>query len=246
MNYLGLGLCVLFSAGASAASFTIAAVGAFGEPLTECRVDSFRSSTGAAGEPREYKNSFQGIVASDLPDGEYEAVIHCQGARLQKSVKINYSSRFEVVTQYRRIMRSDHVIPHLAVHMSVAIPPGETWWLTLRAVYDDRTYTTKFQNETGAASVADPDPGSYVVSVHSTAGYDCLREIDLAEPTRLWKFHPAACKFHVDQFAHVVTDEDKREHKTTDWYRQLQKRDEELFRELEDAAKAEEKTGTKK
>lgn len=143
-------------------------------------------------------------------------------------------------------MRSDHLIPQLAVRMSGPKPPGETWWLTLRALYNNQSYTAEFQGETGGAHVADPDSGSYVVSVHSTTGYDCVREIDLAEPTRLWTFDPASCTFRVDEFAHVITDEDKRKPKTTDWYRQLRNRDEQLFRALDIAGKNAAKPNSKK
>jgi hypothetical protein len=75
------------------------------------------------------------------------------------------------------------------------------------------------------------------VDVHSSAGYDCLQEIDLLERTRSWTFYPAFCTFDVDAFANVVTDQDKRSGKTTAWYRQVQKSEEDLFRALEDAAK---------
>ena len=74
----------------------------------------------------------------------------------------------------------------------------------------ERSDTVEFQGDTEEALVTDPDPGSYVVSVLSSTGYGCLREIDLVEFTSLWTFDPATCEFQVDAFAHIVTDEDKR------------------------------------
>ncbi len=58
------------------------------------------------------------------------------------------------------------------------------------------------------------------------------------ESTRLWTFDTASYTFHLDAFAHLVTDEDKRTLKTTNWYRQMRKRDEEFFRAVENAVKA--------
>jgi hypothetical protein len=133
-------------------------------------------------------------------------------------------------------MRSDHVPPHLAIRLMNPPPQAEEWWLTLRALYTERSDTVEFEGDNKEAGIADPDPGSYVVSVLSSTGYSCLREIDLVEFTRQWTFNPATCEFQVDAFAHIVTDEDKRALKTTSWYQQLRKNNEELWRALEKAA----------
>ncbi len=185
----------------------------------------------------EYKDSFLGLVASDLPEGEFEAAIRCREARIETSVKVNEADRFAVVSEHRRVMRS-HPMPHLVIRGNSADSAGETWWVTLRALYAERSYTAKFQSETGEAYIADPDTGSYPVNILSTAGYNCTRDIDLSESTRLWTFDPVGCTFRLDSFAHLVTAEDKRDLKSTDWYRRSWMRDEGLFRALEKAAKA--------
>jgi hypothetical protein len=59
----------------------------------------------------------------------------------------------------------------------------------------------------------------------------------VVELTRVWTFDAAACTFEVDEFAHVVTDEDKRMNKTTNWYRQLRIGDEQFRRALQKAAR---------
>jgi hypothetical protein len=218
-------------------NFTIAAVGAFGEPLTGCRVESFRSTDTAVGKRHDYKDRFQDLVAQDIPGGEYEAEIVCREARIGKWVKVSASNGFEVVSENRRITRSDHKVPHLAIRIDGSRRPGETWWITLRGVYQERSDTAEFQTDTGEARISDPDPGSYMVNVLSSTGYNCLREIDLVERTRLWTFDPAACSFYVDAYAHVVTDEDKRALKTTSWYQQLRKSDDEFWHALEKAEK---------
>ena len=237
VQIFGLALASLLISTASATGFTIVAVGAFGEHLSNCRVDKFRLSNADPGTRNEYKDSFRGLIASNLPDGDYEVAIRCREAQIGTYVRVNEYDRFQVVSENRRIMRSDHLIPELVVRMNGAHPQGGTSWVTLRALYEKRIYTEEFQSETGEAKVADPEPGSYLVSVLSTSGYSCLREIDLVESTRLWTFDPASCTFHVDAFAHLVTDEDKRALKTTSWYQQLRKRDEEFFRALENGVK---------
>src|SRR5271165_2342232 len=215
-----------------AANFAMVAMGQFGEPLTECRVESFEYRGTGAKHLKDYKDRFRGLAASDVPDGEYRVDISCRGARAFGEVKVSNLDRFEVVSEYRRLTRSDPP-PHLAVRMDSPHPQGETWWLTLRALYRKRNDTVEFHRETGDAYITDPDPGSYLVSVLSSTGYNCLREIDLVERTRLWTFDPAACALHVDAFAHVVADEDKRALKTTSWYQQLRKSEEEFWRALD-------------
>jgi len=196
-------------------------------------VESFRSKTRAK-HANEYKERFRGLAASDLPDGEYIADIKCREARIGQNVQVSGFHPFEVVSEYRRLGRSDPP-PSLLIRMNSPHPQGETWWLTLRALYRKRSDTVEFRGDT--AAIIDPDTGSYVVNVQSSAEYNCLREIDLADHTRLWTFDPAACAFEVDAFAHVVTDEDKRELKNTSWYRQLRKSEEEFWRAFEKLVK---------
>lgn len=223
----------LVGANVFAANFSMAAIGQFGEPLTECRVESFLLIGTTARHVNDYKDRFRGLVASDLPNGKYDADIVCREGRVGQYVTVSDFDRFEVLSVNRRLSRSDHVIPHLVIHMNSPRPQSETWWLNLQAVYRKSSDTVKFQSDTGEAIISDPEPGSYVVSVLSSTGYNCLREVDLVERTRLWTFDPADCAFQVDAFAHVVTDEDKRQLKTTSWYQQLRKREEEFWRALE-------------
>jgi hypothetical protein len=217
-------------------NFTIAAIGGFGEPLTGCRVESFRLVDPASSTRQDYKDHFRGLTARDLPVGEYDVDIGCREARIGTQMNISAGVGFGVASENRRITRSDPP-PHLVIRINEHWPSGETWWITMRALYQHRSYTVEFQSETGEAHINDPDPGSFVVNVLSSTGYNCLREIDLVERTRLWTFDPSACAFHVDAYAHVVTDEDKRARKTTSWYQQLRKNEDEFWHALEKAAK---------
>jgi hypothetical protein len=236
---LGLLIGALAGDNTFGANFTMVAVGAFGEPLTECRVESFKSTDIRRKHPNDYRGRFRGMVASNVPNGKYNADIRCGETRIGEYVEVSNHDVFKVVSENIRISRSDHVPPHLAIRLISPRPQGEKWWLTLRALYRERSDTVEFQGDTEEAGITDPDPGSYVVSVLSSTGYSCLREVDLVEFTRLWTFDPATCEFQVDAFAHIVTDGDKRALKTTSWYQQLRKSNEELWRALEKAAKAE-------
>ncbi|HEX5227859.1 MAG TPA: hypothetical protein VFW44_09120 [Bryobacteraceae bacterium] len=117
--------------------------------------------------------------------------------------------------------------------MKSAPPKGETWWVTAQAMYAERVDTAEFQEGTGKAGIIDPDPGSFLVSVLSSVGYRCIQEIDMVEYTRHWTFDPATCTFQLDAFAHVVTDVDKREKKTTDWYLKMRRQREEIHNAME-------------
>jgi hypothetical protein len=125
----------LLSRGALAEDFTVAAVGAFGEQLTNCRVDGFRLVSPVLAKQSEYKRSFRGLTASSLPDGEYETEVQCKEARIETRVTVSGLDRFAVVAEHRRTMRSDHFIPQLVIRMGGGpLPQGETWWITLRAL----------------------------------------------------------------------------------------------------------------
>src|SRR5215469_4447014 len=74
-------------------NFTIVAVGAFGEPLTGCRVESFRLADTASNTQRDYKDHFRGLTARDLPAGEYDADIGCGEARIGTRMHISVRDR---------------------------------------------------------------------------------------------------------------------------------------------------------
>jgi hypothetical protein len=135
-------------------------------------------------------------------------------------------------------MRSDHVVPELAIRMTDGLHDDETWWVSLTSIYGTVSYMAQFQGGEPTALIGDPNPGSYLVTVLSTGGYACVQEIDLIERSRLWRFDPRSCRVVVDEFAHIVTSEDKKTGKKTGWYREVRDNDEALFRALQGAAKA--------
>jgi hypothetical protein len=224
--------------GAFAGDFRLAAVGPFGETLTACRVESFRIATSDGSPGPEYRGLFQKLTAAGLPDGNYSAVIICSDERINEQITVDGLHRFHVAAQSGRITIPEHKKPSLIVHLPKPAPNGETWWITLRAMYDERSYTEDFHASTGDARIVDPEPGSYAVSVLSDQGYVCSRDIDLVENAELWTFDPTKCQFAVDTRAHVVTDQDRKEGKQTGWYLEKKREVEQLFRALESAAKS--------
>ena len=63
----------------------------------------------------DYADRFTGLKAWDLPNGEYRASVSCVEGKVETNVAVDGVSRFAVIAQHRRIMRSDHVIPHLTI-----------------------------------------------------------------------------------------------------------------------------------
>jgi hypothetical protein len=84
--------------------------------------------------------------------------------------------------------------------------------------FNGKVYTDRFEPQKSEATIIDPDPGSYLVTVSSPKGDACVREVDFVEFTRAWIFHPATCSFEFDRFAHLVQPEDRRNQKHGGWY----------------------------
>jgi hypothetical protein len=231
----GLAFALLLCGDATADDVSLVAVGTFGEALTSCNVDSFRLDRSEGNEILEFRDHFQGMTGLNLIEGKYEANIRCQDALVSGNVEVSALHDFHVVAQYSRRTRSDHVIPWLAVKLLRPPHDGETWWIKLQAVYRDQSYTSALGPGPKEGRIADPDPGSYVVSVLSSGGYSCTREIDLIERTRNWTFDAARCAFRLDAFAHEVTERDTKNRKKTEWYQRMRREAEDFFRALDSA-----------
>src|SRR5580700_8274348 len=108
---LGLLIGALFGDNSFGANFTMVAVGAFGQPLKECRVESFKSTDSRRKRADDYKGGFRGMVASDVPNGKYGADISCGATRIGEYVEVSDRDVFKVVSENIRFSRSDHVPP---------------------------------------------------------------------------------------------------------------------------------------
>lgn len=195
---------------ARAADVTILAVGPFGQPVQSCQVDSFRTVAEENGARRQYSDRFQDLAGKQIPLGEYGVRVTCGEAEIYKQLTVDHANQFEVVALSGRRMISDHVKAKLAVKLENPAPADETWWIRLAGLYSGKTYTDRFAPGKGEAAITDPDPGSYLVTIFSTKGYACVREVDFVETTNAWTFYPASCSFEFDRCAHLVQDEGSR------------------------------------
>ena len=231
-----LGLALL-TVNAMAADLTILAVGPFGQPVQGCQVDSFRAVAEQNGALQQYSDHFQGLAGKQIPLGEYEVRVTCGEAEIYKQLTVDHANQFEVVALSGRRVISDHIKAKLAVKLDSPVPADETWWIRLAALYNGQVYTDRFVPGKREAAITDPDPGSYLVTVSSTKGYSCVREVDFVESTNFWTFHPASCSFEFDRFAHLVQDEDKRSQKQGGWYSEMRADRDALRRAINEALK---------
>jgi hypothetical protein len=231
-----LGLWLLFATlSASASDLTILAVGAFGQSLAQCSVNSFKLAGRRIGDRLNYKDRFEGLSGRDLPTGNYEVFIHCDNQRLRKEIKLSRDIQLEVVTASDRIVVGDRGEPKLTVKFNLEPQVGQIWWIRLLGLYNDKLYVEPFSATLGVATLIDPEPGSYIATVLSNDGYVCMHEVDFVERTRFWTFNPDGCTFTLDRFAHLVTDQDRRNQKHSQWYQEMRKDGDDFLRRVLEA-----------
>jgi len=226
---------VLAVPAANGANLTLAAVDPFGGSLTSCKVVKFvltDSRQGAA----EYTKSFRDLTARNIPFGAYEIWLECSEGPVHAAIVVKDTDQLEVLARKGRVSAQEG-----NQHLNVSIDrhTGSTWWVRLVGVYNQQNYIGAFSASTSEALLNVPDPGTYLVIVHSASGYECTKEVDLVEETRHWAFHPSTCTFDFDRFAHGFQRNRDRDHHSSEWYQQVQKDREKFFLELERA-------GTKK
>jgi hypothetical protein len=218
---------------AIAGDLRILAVSSVGESRRECHVDRFVPVETNSLEQRNYNTSFAGLVGSNLPNGRFDVTIMCSEGALHATVVIDRARQLAVASQIDRHMLGERGNVAITIRMDPPSTDMSNWWVQMIGLYNRLTYTGQFSPD---AVMYDPEPGSYVVLVRSTSGYECLREVDFVEHTRSWAFHPATCSFEFDPFAHLVTDEDRKTRKRSPWYIEMRKRNEEFFKTLERSA----------
>jgi len=209
-------------------------LGPFGELLKGCAVEGFRSTAVVIGEPRDHAREFDGLAGKGIPLGEYDASVRCGDSVLHEHVVLDSADQLSLVVRTERILISDHVKPRLVIAVERIKNSAETWRIEFVGLYNRKRYTSGFEPNSGEASVTDPETGSYFVSVESSGGYSCGRQIDLMEFTRQWKFEPSACSFRLDQYAHLV---ERTEAKGIGgWYEQMRLQKDQLFQSIRGAA----------
>ncbi|MBV9267740.1 MAG: hypothetical protein JO061_16345 [Acidobacteriaceae bacterium] len=219
----------------SAAEVTLLTVGPFGLPVDGCQLEKFQS-VGKENTPGHYSERFHGLSGNGIPLGEYDVRVKCGHSEIYKTVRLQHSGQFEVLTLTDRLLVADHVKSSLVVTLASQPADSHVWWTRLMGLYNGEIYTDVFANGAREASIVDPDPGSYVVAVMSTNGYVCSHQIDFVEFTRKWTFRPATCTFELDHFAHLVEESDRRDRKQRGWYAEMQAERKTVGRAIEDAA----------
>jgi hypothetical protein len=147
-------------------------------------------------------------------------------------VTATYSGEFAVVALRERQMLGE---THLTIDL-VAAGEGGAWWVRLVGVYTHAVYASQFKGAERQAVIGEPEPGTYIATVLSPTGRECVREIDLLENTRHWTFDAATCSYGLDRFAHLVPLGSPYDHQTSDWYRAMKAERESLLQELHSAA----------
>lgn len=222
---------------ASAADLTILAVDPFGQAIQGCQVDSFRVVAEKDSTRPQYRDRFQGLTGKQIPLGEYDVIVACGEAEIYRQLTVDHANQFEVAALSGRRMISDHIKSKLTIKLENPVPPDETWWVRLAGLYNSKTYTDRFTQGKNEVLITDPDPGSYLVTVSSTKGAVCVREVDFVEATKEWTFRSDNCTFQFDRFAHLVREEDKRNQKRGGWYDEMQADRDALRRALDEAVK---------
>jgi hypothetical protein len=216
-----------------AASITISPMTAFGQPVSGCIVERF-SRGDADGPMRDYGRSFGGLHSDGLPLGEYDLSLRCGKDLVRSRVVVERPAQFEIVVRNERFLVPDHIKPTISVKLDTpSVFQGA--WIRAVGMYNHQTYTASFDDRTRLAILMELEPGSYDVIIGQPNGATCSREIDVVESTRSWTTD-SNCSFQLDDFAHVVSDADRRSGKSEGWYEEVRKKRAALMRVLQDAA----------
>jgi hypothetical protein len=220
----------------AAADLVLLAIGANDRASSGCRVDRFTRIEEPSQDGLDYKDHFRALIGHGIPLGQYHAWIFCNEGRFYQRIDLDRPEQFTVLSSTGRVLVSDHVKPKLSIRLVDPPPANETWWVRLAGLYSERIYIDRFEPFSGEATLFDPEPGKYTVVVLSSNGYACTREVEFIEFTRKWVFHPAACSFDFDRFAHLVERDDSHHLRPSRWSEDMRREKEELFRQLKVAA----------
>lgn len=218
-------------------TFKILATGSFGEPLNSCRVESFRSIPGPNVESRDYADHFVSLTGRGVPAGNYDAFVRCKEGRLYSAVAVRSTSAIAVISRNERAILGERGMQTLVVRMESPPAADAHWWARLVGLYNQENYVAEFSPATGVATFDAPDPGTYLVTVLSTGGYECVAEVDLFEGTRQWGLRRSNCTFTFDRYAHLVSAADSADHRNGAWFKRMQRDREKLFDELDAASR---------
>jgi hypothetical protein len=209
-------------------------VSPYGQPLEGCTVKGFKLVSHGAASAKELKDRFDGLAAQGIPFGEYRVSVECGDITLNQYLMVDRKKYFEVIPQFIG-MSHEGSSPELVIKMDPDRKSTITYWVQVLGVYNGFRSSGEFSGQTGESRVTAPPSGSYLVLVLSAGGYQCIKQIDLVEFTRRWVFHSGSCTVEPDQFAHLVSEEDILNHRSGEWYIDMEKRWDIFFRQIRDA-----------
>jgi hypothetical protein len=103
---------------------------------------------------------------------------------------------------------------------------------------DALTQTKRFGEDTREARLIDPEPGVYLVSMHSTSDYGCVSEVEFAAFSSHWIHwicHPPDCSFEFDRFANLIRRDSSHKPVPSQWSEEMRKYKQDFRREFEKA-----------
>jgi len=229
-------VALLLGMSSRAATLTIIPITPFGETIDSCTLRSFSKFDQSTNQTVDYKGVFTGMRGDRLDLGNYKVSIVCGRRETRKEIALTHSTQIELLCPRDRLLIAEHNKPVLSVTMKQATSEAENWWIRMHGEYSGIDYVEPFVGVPPHANIIEPESGSYVVTMQSTGGYSCIKEIDLMEQTRQWSFDAAACSLVTDKFARPVQPGEKRNPRQGPWFEEMRRERERLFRALEEAA----------
>jgi len=184
-------------------------VGAYGQVRTGCKVESFRNLDRPikGGGFEDYREFFIGLEGKGIPYARYEVSVRCPNSLTGgNEIQVDLPLDFNVISTRERVLWMHDAKPALDITLTRAPKAGEVWWVRLVGVYGGSDLMAQFSPTAGVARVYDPQPGRYVAFVHSSAGFSCLKQLDIFDAPKRWSFAPEGCSFELDDRAKVVPD----------------------------------------
>jgi hypothetical protein len=126
-----------------------------------------------------------------------------------------------VLAAWDGFFHSDGVNLHFDVRVDTELEG--LWWIRVIGLYNNTDVSVRFDNSTGKAAVPPLDSGSYQVIIASSDGFRCTQEVDVWHTTKQWIVSPSTCTFHLDEWAHVVTPEEKANGRRGPWYDSIER-----------------------
>lgn len=193
MIFLRLTLPALFLAielvaYATQANVRVVVVDAFGQSATQCSVDEFVDGRDAtrydAPDRRDFSKRFSGLLARDIPYGEYWVTAQCaDGSRANRMVRVSRPEALLVLTSTKR--RGDHHAgggATLQVRIEgIGDDSNGIIWIRAVGIFSDVDEVAPVDTDKRMARFYTTTPGSYAIYVAAAGGLTCAGRLDLLD-----------------------------------------------------------------